>query len=271
VSGPGESAGTVVTVRDSGVAYLELRNPRRRNALTRAMFGLLDEQLRAAIADAEVNVIVIHSAGPAFCSGLDLTELAAQRGREDSIDDLNRLLDTSANVCGLISESRKPVIVAVQGACVGIGTLIFLASDLGFMATDARLLLPKALIGVGYFAPALSRLLGPRRAKTLLLTPGTFVITADDAYQWGLTAALHAPEMLHDEVRAYAAALASMPAGWLQLQKAGVDHPSAGLSIREAIRAGAHLDVIAHSSRFAREAQPALPSQGAGEGTGPSA
>jgi enoyl-CoA hydratase len=260
-----------VTVREAGVAYVELRNSRRRNALTRKMFVLLDQQLREAVAAEDVNVIVIHSDGPAFCSGLDLTELAAQRERADAVGDLNRLLDTSANVCGLISESRKPVIVVVQGASVGIGTLIFLASDLGFMATDARLLLPKALIGVGYFAPVLSRLLGPRRAKSLLLTPDPFVITAADAYQWGLATALHAPEVLHAEVRAYATALASMPAGWLQLQKAGVDHPAAGLSVREAIRAGAHLDVIAHSSGFAREAQPALPSHGGVEGTGSSA
>jgi 2-(1,2-epoxy-1,2-dihydrophenyl)acetyl-CoA isomerase len=258
-------AGTVVTVRESGVAYVELRNPGRRNALTRQMFVLLDQQLREAAAAADVNVIVIHSDGPAFCSGLDLTELSAERERGDAIEDLNRILGTSASVCGLIAESRKPVIVAVQGAAVGIGMLIFLACDLGFMATGARLLLPDALLGAGYFGPLLSRLLGPRRAKSLLLRPGTFVISADDAYQWGLAAALHPPERLRQEVRAYAAALAGLPAGWLQLQKTGADHPAAALSVRDAIRAGAHLDAIAHSSRFAREARPTVPSHGRGE------
>jgi enoyl-CoA hydratase/carnithine racemase len=252
--------GTVITVRESCVAYVELHNPRRRNAITREMFVLLEQQLRDVIAAEDVNVIVIHSDGPAFCSGLDLTDLSAQRERRDAIEDLNRILDTSASVCGLIAESRKPVIVAAQGASVGIGALIFLACDLGFMAADARLLLPKAQLGAGYFGPVLSRLLGPRRAKSLLLKPGTFVISADDAYQWGLAVALHPPESLHEEVRTYAAALAAMPAGWLQLQKEGADHPSAALSIRDAIRAGAHLDAIAHSSRFAMEAQPALPS-----------
>jgi enoyl-CoA hydratase/carnithine racemase len=247
--------GTIVTRRECGVEFIEIQHPRTRNALTREMFSMMEESLRAAAAAEDVRVIVIQSEGPAFCSGLDLTELTSSHGgRADSIADLNRMLDTSARLCGAISESRKPVIVAAQGPCVGIGTLIYLSGDLGFMTSATRLLLPKAALGAGYFGPILAKYLGPRRAKSLLLSPGTFAIESEEAERWGLTTAIYPRDGFHDRVREYAEALARKPAGWLQLQKEAADHYSASLSVREAIWAGAHFDAIAHSSEFARTA-----------------
>jgi len=240
---------------EAGVDFIELDNPAKRHALTRPMFRQLEQRLRAAEADDEVRVIVIRSAGPVFCAGLDLNEFAAGRPDEaDAVADLNRILDTSATVCGMIAESRKPVIVAVQGPAIGIGMLMFLSCDIGFMTASARLQLPKALIGAGYFAPLLGKLLGPRRAKALLLNPAATAIEAADAERWGLAAAVLPAEGFREAVSDYAAGLARLPSGWLQLQKVGVDHPSAALSVRDAIRAGAHLDAIAHATDFAREA-----------------
>lgn len=246
-------SGTVVTRHENGVAYVEIRNAHRRNALTRAMFPMLTESLRAATEAPDVRVIVIQSDGPSFCSGLDLTELGAADGAHpDSVADLNRMLTTSARVCTAISESRKPVIVAAQGPCVGIGTLIYLSADLGFMTEATRLLLPRATLGAGYFGPILSKYLGPRRAKSLLLSPREFVVEAVEAERWGLATAIYPSAGFHDRVREYAEALAGRPAGWLQFQKEAADHFSATLSVREAIHAGAHFDALAHSADFAR-------------------
>lgn len=256
MSGTGDAggAGTIGGGREAGVEYIELRNPAKRHALTQAMFQLLEQRLRAADTADEVRVIVVCSDGPVFCAGLDLDEFAAARADEpDAVTDLNRILDTSAAVCGAIAESRKPVIVAAQGPCVGIGLLMFLSCDIGFMTPSARLQLPRALIGAGYFAPLLAKLLGPRRAKALLLNPAASAIEAADAERWGLAAAVLPAEGFREAVRDYAQALARMPAAWLQLQKAGADHLSASLPVRDAIRAGAHLDAIAHASDFARE------------------
>jgi len=250
-----DGAGTIAGGREAGVEFIELHNPAKRHALTQAMFQLLEQRLRAADADDQVRVIVVRSDGPVFCAGLDLDEFAAARADEpDAVTDLNRILDTSAAVCGAIAESRRPVIVAAQGPCIGIGLLMFLSCDIGFMTPSARLQLPRALIGAGYFAPLLAKLLGPRRAKALLLNPAATAIEAADAERWGLAAAVLPAEGFREAVRDYAQALALMPAGWLQLQKAGVDHLSSSLSVRDAIRAGAHLDAIAHASNFAREA-----------------
>ena len=250
-----DGAGTITGGREAGVEFIELCNPARRHALTQAMFQLLEQRLQAADTADEVRVIVLRSDGPVFCAGLDLDEFAADRANEpDAVTDLNRILDTSAAVCGAIAESRKPVIVAAQGPCVGIGLLMFLSCDIGFMTPSARLQLPKALIGAGYFAPLLAKVLGPRRAKALLLNPAVTAIEAADAERWGLAAAVLPAEGFREAVRDYAQALARMPAAWLQLQKAGADHPSASLSVRDAVRAGAHLDAIAHASEFAREA-----------------
>ena len=250
-----DGAGTITGGREAGVEFIELCNPARRHALTQAMFQLLEQRLQAADTADEVRVIVLRSDGPVFCAGLDLDEFAADRADgPDAVTDLNRILDTSAAVCGAIAESRKPVIVAAQGPCVGIGLLMFLSCDIGFMTPSARLQLPKALIGAGYFAPLLAKVLGPRRAKALLLNPAITAIEAADAERWGLAAAVLPAEGFREAVRDYAQALARMPAAWLQLQKSGADHVSSSLSVRDAIRAGAHLDAIAHASDFAREA-----------------
>jgi len=249
------AAGTIAGGREAGVEFIELDNPAKRHALSGEMFRLLERRLLAADRDDEVRVIVIRSEGPVFCSGLDLDEFTAGgAGRPDSVTDLNRMLDTSAAVCGAIAESRKPVAVAAQGPCIGIGMLMFLSCDVGLMTPSARLQLPKALIGAGYFAPVLAKLLGPRRAKALLLNPAVTAIGADDAERWGLAASVLPQEGFREAVRDYATALARLPAGWLQLQKAGADHPASSLSVRDAIRAGAHLDAIAHASEFARTA-----------------
>jgi enoyl-CoA hydratase/carnithine racemase len=247
--------GTISGGREAGVEYIELSRPAKRHALTQAMFRLLEQRLRAAEVADEVRVVVLRSDGPVFCAGLDLDEFAAGRADEpDAVADLNRILDTSAAVCGAIAESRKPVIVAAQGPCIGIGLLMFLSADIGLMTPSARLQLPKALIGAGYFAPLLAKLLGPRRAKALLLNPAVTAIGAADAERWGLAAAVLPAEGFRESVRDYAQALARTPAAWLQLQKAGADHLSSSLSVRDAIRAGAHLDAIAHASEFTHEA-----------------
>ena len=254
MSGAGR-AGTVSGGRKARVEYIELDNPAKRHAVSQAMFQLLEQRLRTADTSDEVRVIVLRSDGPVFCAGLDLDEFAADRADEpDAVTDLNRILDTSAAVCGAIAESRKPVVVAAQGPCIGIGLLMFLSGDVGFMTPSARLQLPKALIGAGYFAPLLAKLLGPRRAKALLLNPGVTAIEAADAERWGLAAAVLPAEGFRESVDDYAQELARMPTAWLQLQKAGADHPSSSLSVRDAIRAGAHLDAIAHASEFASEA-----------------
>src|SRR6266496_1869215 len=105
----------VVVERADGVVLLELYNPVKRHALTTEMFGRLEERLRAADTDDEVRVVVVRSDGPVFCSGLDLDEFTASHaGTSDAVSDLNRMLDTSAAVCGAIAESRKPVVVAAQ-------------------------------------------------------------------------------------------------------------------------------------------------------------
>lgn len=249
------SAGTIGGGREAGVEFIELHNPAKRHALTGEMFRQLERRLHDADADDEARVVVVRSDGPVFCSGLDTGEFAAARAHgPDSVTDLNRMLDTSATVCGAIAESRKPVIVAAQGPCIGIGMLMFLSCDIGFMTASARLQLPRALIGAGYFAPLLAKLLGPRRAKALLLNPAICAIEADDAERWGLAAGVLPQEGFREAVRDYAQALARLPAGWLQLQKAGADHYASSLSVRDAIRAGAHLDAIAHASEFARVA-----------------
>ena len=143
MSGAGSAggAGTIAGGREAGVEFVELRNPAKRHAVTQAMFQLLEQRLRAADAADEVRVIVLRSDGPVFCAGLDLDEFAADRANEpDAVTDLNRILDTSAAVCGAIAESRKPVIVAAQGPCVGIGLLMFLSCDIGFMTPSAPLM-----------------------------------------------------------------------------------------------------------------------------------
>lgn len=134
------SPAVVQDVRD-GVGGITLNRPGKRNAMTPEMFDLFNAAMRSHEADNEVRAILILGEGAAFCAGGDLGMIdAANKGAVDADS-----LDLDFFQPGLIS---KPIICGINGACVGEGIAMALASDIVICGQSARFALPEVALGI---------------------------------------------------------------------------------------------------------------------------
>jgi enoyl-CoA hydratase len=163
------------------VSYVFLNRPERRNAIDTQLSQELLEYLEKFKADQDARVLILSGKGEkAFCSGIDLKE---------SIEDENAWKKRSSSRGRLFEafiETWKPVICAMNGAAVGAGCEIALASDIRLSVKDSIIGLPEAKRGMGasFGATLLPKIISPSVATYLLYT-GKFV-SADEAYKIGL-------------------------------------------------------------------------------------
>lgn len=172
------------------VATIEIARPEKKNALTLAMYQAMAEALKQAEADPQVRSVLITGQPGIFTSGNDLEDFSRHQG---SLADspigtfMQALLD-----CG------KPVIAAVTGGAIGIGTTMLLHCDLVYVSDEARLCMPFVTLGlVPEFGSSLlvPLLMGPRRAAEKLMLGDPF--TGEEAVDCGLAnAVLPADEVL---------------------------------------------------------------------------
>jgi enoyl-CoA hydratase/carnithine racemase len=168
-----------------GVATILLNRPDRRNAFTLEMVGQWARVLEEARTDADVRVVVLTGAGPAFCSGIDLSldyaEPATPLRRKANLHERVHRIPLA------LEDLDKPVIAGINGVAVGAGLDMALMCDMRIMARSASL--SEGYIRVGmvpgdggcYYLP---RLVGTAKALELLLT-GDF-ISADEAGRLGI-------------------------------------------------------------------------------------
>ena len=179
----------------NGVATIEIARPEKKNALTIAMYQAMAEALEAAGADASVRSVLITGQPGVFTSGNDIEDFMSRppgQGSE-SLDSPVFGFMKALLVCD------KPVVAAVTGAAIGIGTTLLLHCDLVYVADDARLAMPFVSLGlVPEFASSLlvPQLMGHRRAAEKLLLGDPF--TAEQAVECGIAnAVLPAAEVLN--------------------------------------------------------------------------
>lgn len=137
-----------------GVLHLTLERPERKNALTAAMYDTLAIQLERAAAQREVKVVLLYGAAGVFTAGNDLDDFIENRpeNRDAPVFRFMRAL----------AACPKPLIAAVQGLAIGIGTTMLLHCDLVYVADDTRFSLP--FVNLGLVPEAGSSLLLPRVA-----------------------------------------------------------------------------------------------------------
>lgn len=124
------------------VCTITLNRPDKRNALNRAMMDRLRAEFARVASDSNVRVVVLRGNGPAFCAGLDLSEMAAQReAGEADLGGLEVILHE-------LEEVPQPTIAAVQGDAVAGGCELALHCDIRVAADDARFSMPLARIGL---------------------------------------------------------------------------------------------------------------------------
>jgi enoyl-CoA hydratase/carnithine racemase len=200
------------------IATIELSRPDKKNALTAAMYAAMTESLAAAESDPGVRAILIHGTRDCFTAGNDLKDfLEGPTGASQALRFVSAL-----------SKVGKPVVAAVGGPAVGIGTTLLLHCDLVYAAPGARFQLP--FVPLGLVPEAASSLLLPRvagyqRAATWLLLGQAF--TAAEALAAGTITGIVPEETLLEHARAAAAALAALPPESVRLTKQLMKRPVA--------------------------------------------
>jgi enoyl-CoA hydratase/carnithine racemase len=166
-----------------GIATLTLNRPQSRNGLSLGMLQALKAALAAIAADANVRVVIIAGAGPAFCAGHDLKELRANNYDPTYVD---ALFAECAEVMQAIVRLPKPVIARVHGVATAAGAQLVASADIAFATEDARFATPGVNIGLFCSTPmvALSRNVAPKHAMQMLLSGD--LIDAPTALRFGL-------------------------------------------------------------------------------------
>jgi 2-(1,2-epoxy-1,2-dihydrophenyl)acetyl-CoA isomerase len=200
----------LVEVSD-GVAWLRLNRPEAMNSLDNALKDALVAALAQVGDDPAVRCVVLTGSGRAFCVGQDLKEHVR------SLSDPNSTLATTVTdhynpIVIALSTMNKPVIAALNGVAAGAGLSFALACDFRIAAEGAGLNTSFAGIALSCDSGAswsLPRLVGPARAKELLLLPRT--VPADEALALGLVTKVVPVEALEQTVRELARTLADGP------------------------------------------------------------
>ncbi|OWU86650.1 crotonase [Oceanicola sp. 22II-s10i] len=171
---------------DNGVVTITLNRPDRMNTLGGTMKpDLYDAFQNQMLNDRDVRCVILTGSGErAFCAGADIKERAANRppaaeyyAKQKFTHDLTRLIE----------EFERPVIVAINGVCLGGGMEIALCGDIRIAADHAKLGLPEVKLGVLPGAGGtqrMPRLIGGPKAKELMFTGRH--ITAQEALDYGI-------------------------------------------------------------------------------------
>ncbi|AZF65814.1 enoyl-CoA hydratase-related protein [Pseudomonas sp. LF135] len=203
----------ILLQRERGLLTLQLNRPDKKNALTRAMYTQLAHALEQADADPDIRAVLIQGSRECFTAGNDIGDFLEQPPSD---------LDSPPfHFMKSLLNCRKPVIAAVAGAAVGIGTTLLLHCDLVYISRDARLRMPFVNLGLcPEFGSSLilPRLLGHAKAAELLLLGEGF--TGEQAAAWGIaTQALSSGEAALAKAREVAERFETLAPGAVQVSK----------------------------------------------------
>lgn len=203
----------VLVKKEAAVTSIELARYEKKNAITVRMYIELAEALAAAEADAQTRAILLHGSAECFTAGNDLADFL-ERPSSGPGSPAWRFFEVLPGL-------GTPLVAAVGGPAIGIGTTLLLHCDLVYAAPNARFQLPFVQLGIvpefgsTYLLPLLA---GYPRAAELLLLGEPF--TAEKALEVGLITAIFPVEDLLRKAGDAAAALAALPPESVRLTKA---------------------------------------------------
>jgi len=196
-------SGIITEIRDR-ILRIEIARPEKKNALTQAMYGAMADALAAAERDSGVRAAMLHGARDCFTAGNDL---------KDFLDRPPRTQETPVfRFISTLPVFGKPLIAAVNGAAVGIGTTMLLHCDLVYAAPGAKFQLPFVSLGLVPEAGSsflLPYIAGYQRAAELLMLGQPF--GTDKALAAGFVTEVVPEGELFERARAAALALAALP------------------------------------------------------------
>ncbi len=169
---------------DGGLARLTLNRPARLNAFNADLAHAWRDATAEATSRSDVKAILIDAAGPAFCAGGDVIDMATTMGSADDITALAEVINTGIRS---LTESAVPVVAAAHGTTAGGGLGILLSSDYAIVGSRSRLGSLYANIGLTpdlSVSAQLARAVGQRRALQLVLQDR--LLSAAEDVEWGL-------------------------------------------------------------------------------------
>lgn len=233
---------------ENGVAVVTLNRPERMNAWGGGLAAAFYRCMDAAEADPDVRVIVLTGNGRAFCAGADMGDLDTISGASESTGDED---SDMSHLVGerhphFLTDMRKPIIAAINGACAGIGLTHALMCDVRFVAAGAKLTTAfarRGLIGEYGISWILPRLVGWSAALDLLLSGRTFY--AEEAAELGLVKEVVAPEDLLPRALAYAEDMAAhcAPSSLAVIKRQMYDD-----ALRDLVATSDHAEKLMHES-----------------------
>jgi len=193
----------IITKENKGVFTLILNRLDKKNALNTLMYQQLCQHFAYAKGNSNIHCVLIHGDENCFCAGNDLQDFI-----ESSEDDSLAALDFVKT----ISEFNKPIVAAVAGAAVGIGTTLLLHCDMIIAANNTKFKLPFTQLGLCPEAGStllLTQLVGQNRAFELMILGNTF--SAEQALQYGIANQVCLPEELLSIAGKVATTIARLP------------------------------------------------------------
>lgn len=197
-----------------GVMTITLARPDKKNALTNEMYGALADTIEQAQHDSNIRVLLLQGDGDSFTAGNDVGEFAAiAAGKGPGERQVHRFLHALAN-------ATVPIVAAVNGKAVGVGTTMLLHCDYVVLAQDAQLITP--FVNLALVPEAASSYLLPLRighVRAFELFALGEPLDAQTAMAWGIANKVCANDQLRADARRMAEKIAAKPAGSLSAMK----------------------------------------------------
>ena len=169
----------ILTEQTGSILHLKLNRPEKKNALNQEMYQSLGTKINEAAADFAIRAVVISSEGDSFTAGNDINDFANNPQMDEGSPVFNFLF--------AIHNFPKPLIAAVHGRAVGIGTTMLMHCDIVTANPNTIFSMPFVSLGLvaeGGSSYLFPRLVGHAKAAEILLTGRDFL--ADEALQMGL-------------------------------------------------------------------------------------
>lgn len=197
------------------VLQLQLNRPQKKNALTQSMYQFLADQLKDANENTDIHVVLLCGHPQVFSAGNDIQDFLQQSQHAPNNPDAPVL-----QFLRQLTHFTKPIIVAANGPCVGIGTTLMMHCDIVCLGEQAKLQTP--FVDLGLCPEAAASILMPQgfghqRASELLLLGE--VIDAPTALQWGIANRVFSAEQLLPQTLKIAKRLASKPQEAVRLSR----------------------------------------------------
>ena len=235
------STAYIETSLSEHILSIRFNRPTRKNAINFEMYDALANSFSEADSNPDIRVVFLSGNKECFCAGNDLSDFKNGGSTQGKKSPGARFLTE-------IRECSKPIIAAVAGPAIGVGTTMLLHCDLVYAAPCAIFKMPFTQLGLcpeaasSYLIPAL---IGQQRASELLLLGRT--LTADKARDYGLINDIVEIELIETAYNS-ALELAALPPGSVQLSKKLMKEP-----ILEATRKADKNELLGFSERLSSD------------------